>query len=121
MGLLDSFNAGGLSGMIGQIAAAEAPALISAVLGKTDLGNLSGIVAKLQQGGLGPQVQSWLGDGANMPVSVDQIRSALGNQYVQQIATQLGLPVDQALKVLSEHLPNAVDQASPSGTLPASS
>jgi uncharacterized protein YidB (DUF937 family) len=62
-------------------------------------------------------VQTWLGNGANAPISVDQIRAALGDQHVQQIASQLGIPVDQALKFLTEHLPNAVDQASPNGTL----
>ena len=55
--------------------------------------------------------------GTNLPISPDQLRSTLGNQQVQQIARQLGLPVDEALKVLSEHLPTAVDQASPNGTL----
>jgi uncharacterized protein YidB (DUF937 family) len=94
------------------------PALISAVLAKTNLGNLNGIVAQLQQGGLNEQVQSWLGNGTNLPVTGDQIRSALGNEQVQQIARQLGLPVDGALKLLAEHLPNTIDQASPNGTLP---
>jgi uncharacterized protein YidB (DUF937 family) len=40
---------------------------------------------------------------------------------VQQIARQLGLPIDKALSVLSAHLPDVVDKASPNGTLePAS-
>src|SRR5262249_36699969 len=112
MGLLDNFG-----GVIGAIAAAEGPSLISSVLAKTNLGSLSGIVAQLQQGGLGSQVQTWLGHGANAQISIDQIRSALGDQHIQQIANQLGVPVDQALKFLTEHLPNAVDQASPNGTL----
>jgi uncharacterized protein YidB (DUF937 family) len=83
---------------------------------KTDLGSLQGIVAKLQAGGFNEQVR-WLGNGSNLPVTADQLRSALGNQQVQRIARQLGLPVDQALQVLSQHLPTAVDQASPNGTL----
>jgi uncharacterized protein YidB (DUF937 family) len=112
MGLFDN-----LGGMLGQIAAAEGPALVSAVLAKTSLGGLGGIVAQLQQSGLGPQVQTWLGNGTNAPISVDQIRAALGDQHIQQIASQLGVPVDQALKFLTEHLPAAVDQASPNGTL----
>jgi uncharacterized protein YidB (DUF937 family) len=116
MGLFDN-----LRGMVGQVVAAEAPALISAVLAKTNLGDLQGLVAKLQQGGLNEQVQSWLGDGANLPVTADQIRSALGNQQVQELARHFGLPVDTALKLLAEHLPTTVDQASPNGTIePAS-
>jgi uncharacterized protein YidB (DUF937 family) len=116
MGLFDN-----LRGMVGQVVAAEAPILISAVLAKTNLGDLQGLVAKLQQGGLNEQVQSWLGDGANLPVTADQIRSALGNQQVQELARHFGLPVDTVLKLLAEHLPTTVDQASPNGTIePAS-
>jgi uncharacterized protein YidB (DUF937 family) len=36
---------------------------------------------------------------------------------VQQIARELGLPVDNALQFLAQHLPSAVDQASPNGTI----
>ena len=117
MGFLDDIG-GALKGMLGQDAGAAIPGLITAALAKSDLGNLNGIVAQLQQGGLGNQVASWLGSGANLPVSADQLRSALGNQQVRELAGHLGLPVDQALNVLSAHLPGLVDQASPNGTLP---
>jgi uncharacterized protein YidB (DUF937 family) len=112
MGLLDD-----LGGVLGKVTAAAAPALISQVLAKTNLGDLQGIVNQLQQGGLGPQVQSWLSNGANMPVSPEQLKAALGNEQVRQIAEHFGVPVDQALKLLAEHLPATVDQASPNGTL----
>jgi len=116
MGLLDSLG-GALKGVLGQVEADAVPALISAVLAKTNLGDLQGLVNKLQQGGLSDQVQSWLGNGANLPVTVDQLRTALGNEQVQQIARELGLPIDGALKLLAEYLPTTVDQASPNGTI----
>ena len=106
-----------LGGMLKEVTAATAPALISAALSKTNMGDLQGLVEKLQQGGLGPQVQSWLGDGANMPVTAEQLRAALGDEHVQQLAEHFGVPVDKVLQLLSEHLPQAVDQASPDGTL----
>src|SRR6202165_1724488 len=121
MGIFDNALGGALKNVFGQVEAAAVPALISAALAKTNLGDLQGLVAKLQQGGLNDQVQSWLGNGTNLPVTADQIRSALGNSQGQQLAQDLGLPVDAALKLLAEHLPAAVDQASPNGTLqPAS-
>jgi len=116
MGLLDSLG-GALKGVLGQVEADAVPALISAALAKTNLGDLQGLVNKLQQGGLSDQVQSWLGNGANLPVTVDQLRTALGNEQVQQIARELGLPIDGALKLLAEYLPTTVDQASPNGTI----
>jgi len=116
MGLLDSLG-GALKGVLGQVEADAVPALISGVVAKTNLGNLQGLANKLQQGGLNDQVQSWLGNGANLPVTVEQLRAALGNEQVQQIARELGLPIDGALKLLAEHLPTVVDQASPDGTI----
>ena len=116
MGLFDNIG-GALGGLVGQVTAAAAPGLIAAVLAKTNLGDLNGLVTQLQQNGLGDQVRSWLGNGANMHITPDQLRAALGSDQVKQIAAHFGLPVDEALKLLAEHVPNAVDQASPNGTL----
>src|SRR5258708_39487907 len=119
MGLLDSLT-GALGGNLGQVEAAAAPALIAAVLAKTNLGDLQGLATQLQQGGLGNQVQSWLGNGANLPVSPDQLRAALGSDQVKQLAQHFGVSPDAALKLLSEHLPGVIDKASPNGALPPS-
>jgi uncharacterized protein YidB (DUF937 family) len=116
MGLFDNLG-GALKGMLGQVEAAALPALISAALAKTNFGNLQGLVNQLQQGGLGPQVQSWLGSGANKPITPDQLRAALGSDQVRQLAAHFGVPVDQALNLLAQHLPTVVDQASPNGKL----
>jgi uncharacterized protein YidB (DUF937 family) len=115
MGLLDDLG-GSLKGALGKAAAAAAPGLVAAALRKTNLG-LQGVVNKLQQNGLGAQVASWLGNGSNLTITPEQLRAALGNEHVKKIAAELGLSTDEALKVLSEHLPEAVDQASPSGSL----
>ncbi len=116
MGLFDELG-GSLKGALGAAAAAAAPALISAVLAKTQFGDLSGLVNQLQQGGLDGQVKSWLGNGANLPVTADQLKAVLGNDQVKQIAAHFGLSTDDALKFLAEHLPTTVDQASPNGVL----
>jgi len=118
MGLLDELNLGGtLAGTLGQIEAAAAPKLINALLAKTPFGDLNGLVGQLQQGGLQSQVQSWLGNGANMPISADQLKAVLGNSQVQEMARHLGLPVDAAMNMMAQHLPNVVDQASKSGQM----
>jgi uncharacterized protein YidB (DUF937 family) len=118
MGLLDSLGLGDvLKSALGQVEAAALPALINAVLAKTQYHDLNGLVAALQKGGLGPQVQSWLGPGANLPVTEDQLKAVLGNTQVQEFARHLGLPVDQTLSVLAKYLPEIVDQASPNGAV----
>jgi len=118
MGLLDSLGLGdALKGALGQVEAAALPAVVNALLAKTQYHDLNGLVAALQKGGLNAQVQSWLGPGANLPITEDQLKTVLGNAQVQEFARHLGLPVDQTLKVLAQYLPDIVDKASPNGTL----
>jgi uncharacterized protein YidB (DUF937 family) len=109
---------GVLKGMTGQQGEASGlPAILAQVLGNTNLGSIGGLLEQLQKSGLGPQVSSWLGNGANLPISADQLRAALGDENVRQIAASLGIPVDQILAQLSQHLPTAIDKMSPNGTL----
>jgi len=123
MGLFDQLGSG-LRGALGDLAGqltgqleANAPGLLNQVLGKTDLGSIGGLLSKLQEGGLGNQVSSWLGNGANLSISPEQVREALGNEQVQQIANSIGLPTDKILEMMSQYLPDTVDKMSPNGTL----
>lgn len=119
MGLFDQIG-GALKGALASELAANGPALLNAALAKTNMGNLQGVVDQLQQGGLGDQVKSWLGNGPNMKVSPEQIQSALGNNQLQQLAAHFGVPLETVSKLLAEHLPTAVDQASADGNLQTS-
>ena len=115
MGLLDS-----IKGALGQVEASALPTVINAVLAQTQYHDLNGLVVALEQGGLGPQVKSWLGNGANMPITAEQLKAVLGNAQVQEFARHLGLPVDETLKLMAQYLPDIVDKASPNGTLSSS-
>jgi uncharacterized protein YidB (DUF937 family) len=116
MGLFENISSA-LKNVLGQVEAGAGPALMSEALAKTNLGDLQGLVSQLQEGGLTDQVQSWLGNGANAPITTDQLRTALGNEHITAISEQLGLPLEAGLKFLAEHLPSTVDKASPDGTL----
>jgi len=105
---------GVLKGVAGELGK-QAPSLLSQVLANS--GGLQDVVNKLQQAGLDKQVASWLSSGKNMPVTKEQLRAALNDKDLQQIARALGVPVDQALDVLAKYLPDAVDQASPNGQI----
>jgi hypothetical protein len=54
-------------------------------------GGLGGLLDKLQKGGLGNVVDSWLNSGDNQAVSPDQLRSALGPEVVRTLAQRSGL------------------------------
>jgi len=109
MGLFDSLK--------GALESEALPTMLNTVLAQTQYHDLNGLVAALQKGGLGPQVQSWLGNGQNMPITADQLKAVLGNAQVQDFARHLGLPVDEMLKLLAQYLPEIIDKASPNGTL----
>jgi uncharacterized protein YidB (DUF937 family) len=118
MGLLDTLGLGGmLKGLLGGAESGALPALVNAVLAKTQYHDLAGLVAALEKGGLDAEVKSWLGPGTNLPVTEAQLKTVLGNAQVQDFARQLGLPVDQALKLMAQYLPDLVDKASPDGVL----
>jgi len=82
------------------------------------LGGLSGLLNKLQQGGLGNATNSWVGSGQNQPVSPGQIGSALGPNVIKTLAQQSGLSEDELTQQLSQVLPGIVDKLTPNGRLP---
>ncbi len=83
-------------------------------------GGISGVLEKLQSSGLGDVVNSWLGQGANSPISADQLSSVLGSDTINNIAGASGLSAEQISSGLSSVLPSVVDQASPNGQLDVS-
>jgi uncharacterized protein YidB (DUF937 family) len=119
MGILDSLTSSpAFKGALGQLEAAVVPAVLSEVLGNGGQGGLSAIVAKLEQGGLGDQVKSWIGNGQNLPITAEQLQQVLGSEKVKELAARFNIPVDQLAQVLAQQLPLAVDHASPDGRLP---
>jgi uncharacterized protein YidB (DUF937 family) len=118
MGILDMLTSVMAARAAKDLDPALIPVVLGEVLGNGSEGGLSAIVARLQQGGFGDQVESWIGTGGNLPISAQQLQDLLGNATVRQLATRFGIPVDQLSTVLAQVLPVAVDQASPDGKLP---
>jgi uncharacterized protein YidB (DUF937 family) len=83
-----------------------------------EMGGLGGLVEKFKQGGMGDQVNSWIGNGENMPISAEQISQILGSDTVRNIASQLGIDPDQATQQLSAMLPGLIDKLTPNGEAP---
>ena len=81
---------------------------------------LQSVLAKLQNAGLAAQVQSWLDKNRdNLPITADQIRKALCDEHLQQIAKSLGIPMDKVLEVMAKFLPAAVNAAGPAVAPPS--
>jgi uncharacterized protein YidB (DUF937 family) len=116
MGLFDELA--GAAGALFQGNAASSPVAKSVVQLLSQGGGLTGLVQTLQQKGLGDVVGSWVGTGANLPISPQQVQAALDGP-VQQLAAQHGLSADAVSKTLSQLLPGLVDHLTPGGQLPS--
>lgn len=90
--------------------------LLNQLLGQA--GGLSGILSKLQQGGLADAASSWVGTGANQPVSADALGKALGPDLMGMVTSALGSNQHQAASTMSELLPDLIDRLTPQGQLP---
>ncbi len=125
MGLLDSIL-GSVLGGSGQSQSSGQAALINAVIqmvanrtGGSAAGGLGGLIGALTQGGLGNVASSWVSTGQNLPVSAEQLQSALGGGgMLAQLAQQAGLSNGETADQLSQILPGLVDQLTPDGQIP---
>ena len=68
-------------------------------------------VGGLSQNGLGEIVGSWLGNGENKAISIEQIATLLGAENIASFASELGISEESAAKALAEVVPQVVDQA----------
>jgi uncharacterized protein YidB (DUF937 family) len=84
-------------------------------------GGLQGIVQTLNDKGMGPQVQSWIGSGQNQPISGTDIQRVVDPAKLQQMAQQQGMSTDEFSNHVAQALPDMVDQATPEGMVPKQS
>ncbi len=107
MGLLD--------GLLGGVVGAEMVTVVNGFIEKH--GGVQGIVAQMEQQGLGNTVKSWVGTGANLPISPDQVHAVFGSDVISGLAAKLGLNPQDLAQKLSQVLPQAVDKLTPNGVV----
>ena len=102
-------------------AAGTAPAGggLAGALGGSSLGaGLKDLLDRFRQSGHDDKVQSWVSTGANQQIAPNEIEQALGEERIQWLMEQTGMPRDQLLHGLSGELPQAVDKLTPDGRIP---
>jgi uncharacterized protein YidB (DUF937 family) len=107
MGLFD--------GVLGGVVGAEMATVVSGLIEKH--GGVQGIVAQMEQQGFGATVKSWVGTGANVPISADQIHAAFGSDVVKNLAAKFGVNPDELAQKLAQALPQAVNKLTPNGVV----
>ena len=85
----------------------------------TIAGGLGGLLKQFQQAGFGDTINSWINTGTNKPVAPTQVSDALGPEIIDMLSQRTGLPRDQVASILSQVLPQVVDQLTPDGRLPS--
>jgi uncharacterized protein YidB (DUF937 family) len=109
---------GMFDGLLGGVVGAEMATVVNGLIEKH--GGVQGIVAQLEQQGLGNTVKSWVGTGANQSITPDQIHQAFGTDMIKDLAAKVGLSPDVLASKLSQVLPQAIDKLTPTGTVPKS-
>jgi uncharacterized protein YidB (DUF937 family) len=107
----------GLESMVGGAVGAEVVSVVSSFIQQH--GGVQGVVAQLEQQGLGGAAKSWVGSGPNQPVTAAQITQAFGNTgVIGQLAAKVGMSPQELTQKIAQHLPTAVDKLTPSGSTP---
>lgn len=113
MGMLDA-----LMGQAGGAAGGKVLEQIMGLINDPQSGGLAGLVQKFRDGGLNDVVSSWIGTGANLPVSAEQLKGVLGSDAINHLASQAGVAPDAMSQHLAGLLPQVIDKLTPAGTLP---
>ncbi len=107
---------GMFDGILGGVVGAEMATVVNGLIQKH--GGVQGIVAQLEQQGLGGTVRSWIGTGANQAITPDQIHQVFGSDTVKELAVKVGMSPDVLAAKLSQVLPQAIDKLTPAGAVP---
>ncbi len=95
----------------------DAGKILSSLMGGNDGSvNLGNLQERAQENGLGSLFASWLGDGENMPISMEQVTAFISSDKINEIASQFGISPNSVLSGLQEALPAMVDKASSGGS-----
>jgi uncharacterized protein YidB (DUF937 family) len=108
---------GVFDGILGGVIGAGATTLLNNFIEQQ--GGLQNIASQFEKNGFGDTMKSWISQGQNLPIPADQIHQALGSDKVKELAAKLGLPADKLADLLANHLPQAIDTATPDGKLPS--
>jgi uncharacterized protein YidB (DUF937 family) len=109
------FTMGLLDGLLGGVVGAEMITVVNGFIEKH--GGVQGIVAQMEQQGLGNTVKSWVGTGPNLPISPDQVHAVFGSDAISGLAAKFGLNPQDLAQKLSQVLPQAVDKLTPNGVV----
>ena len=111
MGLFDSLA----SSMLGKLGGEKGAIAQVAVDLFNQNGGLAGVLEKFKAAGFADEVASWVGKGANLQISAEQVTQVLGSVTIQSAANKLGINASEISAKIAEYLPQVIDRMTPNG------
>jgi len=120
MGLFDAIKkaVGGGGGASDAENEKQLLAAILQIIANQKTGGLQGLLKLFQDAGFAEQVSSWVGTGANQPISAGQIKEIFGGGKLTDIANKTGISEEATAAKLADMLPNIIDKLTLYGQIP---
>jgi uncharacterized protein YidB (DUF937 family) len=80
---------------------------------------LKDLLDRFRQAGHEKTAQSWMSTGPNQPIAPHDLEQVLGEERLQWLMEQTGMPKDELLRGLSGALPEAINKLTPNGRVPS--
>ncbi|NJO56056.1 MAG: DUF937 domain-containing protein, partial [Rhodospirillales bacterium] len=81
-------------------------------------GGLAGFIDRFKRAGMEDLVSSWIGKGQNQPISADQVQSAVGSSFLDNLGKRVGLSGSSLTAPLAFLIPKVIDFLTPNGSIP---
>jgi uncharacterized protein YidB (DUF937 family) len=117
--LADMLGTSGAGAGTGTPADASTNGLAGLLSGGALSGGLKNLLDRFRNAGHESAAQSWVSTGPNQPIAPHELEQALGEERVQWLMAQTGMPKDQLLSGLSGELPEAINKLTPNGRIPS--
>jgi uncharacterized protein YidB (DUF937 family) len=113
MGLFDNLA----GSVLGKMAGEQSNLVPLAMEMFNQYGGLTGILEKFNASDFAEQAASWVAKGENMPLSAEQIVSALGTSTIAEMASKLSMTAEALSEQLAQKLPKVIDKLTPDGVV----
>jgi uncharacterized protein YidB (DUF937 family) len=76
------------------------------------------LVQRVERGGLGDVIGSWIGSGPNQPIGTDQLHQAIGPETIERLPQKTDIGKGELLPLVAQILPSIVDRLTPNQRVP---
>jgi len=117
LGVLAYKNRDKIGGVLGELG--DSLGMTPGSTGALSGGGLGELLDRFKQTGNGDAADSWVGTGPNKPIAPEHVEKAISPEVLDQLAEQTGMSREEIMERLSKDIPDAVNDMTPDGKVPA--